>query len=616
MAKEKEQSEKQLEALIKQIAETTRLDFKREIKLSSDNDKKEFAKDVSAFANTKGGHIVFGKEDPKEGGRILGIRVESFNSEQMQQVTSQKCYPPVRFEAELVPFDSKWFVLLTIPESSLKPHEIVGTRVVYVRRGNTTDRATTQEIMQMAEERKRRPDLEEVQPSEEASIDAFEDRAKSATFGLIYVLCYLPVRLWAFWALGKGLGLYGWLSLETLLYPFVPLIVIWILRSLFGEDLMKKIVYLPRKISFPYLISLVVFVLAIFIVNMTVFLYPVSTRIFFHTAWFDFLVLCALSVAIASIAIVLSYFPITQYFTKLEDQEYTRSPAIEIKQLANEWTQKTRILRNKRSAGLIIGLLLITTAIVPLDIATGLFIPSCHEEGESFSHSYYGVSDYTYLFIYSERITPNTVRSDCRFYRLAQSQHVIYPARLPLLNTIRIPNPTNISVGSLENPAISAISSDISTNNLGAIYVSINTSLGISYSFVPLTYNVTHIEFGFAKASEPFIANISYWKFLENVNISVMTLEPQYTDLGNGTWVEMYTYFITNNEEAPLRILALDFARLMYAVVNATTTKVYSQGQEWFTDFVYENRRLGIWSTIGSGYTLNLTITFHSSDIS
>jgi len=114
---QKEQKEKLLEDLLKQTAETTTLDFKREIELSSDKDKNEFAKDVSAFANTRGGYMVFGKEDRREGGRIVGIRRETFNSEQMQQIISRKCYPPVRFEAELVQLDSKWFVLLKVSES-------------------------------------------------------------------------------------------------------------------------------------------------------------------------------------------------------------------------------------------------------------------------------------------------------------------------------------------------------------------------------------------------------------------------------------------------------------------------------------------------------------------
>ena len=615
MPERMEQNRKLLQDLLRQTDETTTLDFKREIKLSSDKDKNEFAKDVSAFANTKGGYIVYGKEDPAEGGRIVGIRPETFSSEQMQQIISQKCYPPVRFEDKLIQLDSKWFVLLMISESSPKPHEIVGTRVVYVRRGKTTDRATTREIMQMYEEAKRRPELEELQLAEETPLKAFEERVETATLVSLFVLCYLPIRLTIFWVLGKDLELVNWLSIEALAPPFVLVIITLSLKSLFRDSFMRPMIRSLRKISVPYFLSLGGVVLVVLILNLMIFLYPESTRFFFHSTWLDFLVICALSLAIALTTIVLSHFPTTQYFAKLEDPEYMPTPSREIKQLIHEWKQKIRLLRRKFPASLLLGLLLVAIAIVPIDISTGLFIPSYHEEGESFSHCYHYVSDVIHLFIYSERIDPSIIGSECRFYRLVQSQYTIYPAKLRLLSNIRIPNPTNITMGSTEYPDIGATSSHISTRNLGSVYVSINTSKSIEYDFIPLTHNFTHIEFEFAKVSEPFVANVSYWELLENVNVSVTTIKPQYIDLGNSTWLETYTYIIVNNEEVPLKILALDFVRFMYDVVNATTTKVYSQGQEYITNFVIEKRRLGIWLTIGPSYTLNLTMTVQSSDI-
>jgi len=144
--------EELLKELLGQTNEASTLDFKREINLSSLEKKREFAKDVSAFANTNGGHIVFGKEDPGEGGKVVGIERRAFNHDQMQSINSSRCYPPVEFQSELVQLGSKWFGLLTIPESSLKPHEIVGTREVWIRRGATTDKATVREIMHMASE--------------------------------------------------------------------------------------------------------------------------------------------------------------------------------------------------------------------------------------------------------------------------------------------------------------------------------------------------------------------------------------------------------------------------------------------------------------------------------
>ena len=613
---------KLLEDLLKQFYETTELDFKREIRLFTYRDKMEFAKDVSAFANTKGGHIVFGKEDPKQGGRIVGIEKDTFNYEQMQQIISKRCNPPVTFEAELIHLKSKWFVILTIPNSAIKPHEIGGTRDVWIRKGSITEKASAQEIIRMRDEAKRlletkgKPEIE-FQPPEKKPLAALEETTMTVTIFSLLILCYFPVRLVTFWALGKGLGIANWLSFEAIAYTVVlAAIIILAPKLILGENYNETIIRLLRKVSIPYIFYFLIFVLAIVIFNLMISLYPVSARVFFQSIWQDFLVVCAFSLIVASITVVLSYFPIAQYLAKLEDPKYMPNPAKEIKQLIHDWKQRMKLFRNKFPSSLMLGLLLVTIAIVPVDIATGLFIPSYHEEGESFSHFYYSVSDVIYLFIYSERIDPNTIGTECRFYRLAQSEYTVYPAKLPLLNTIRIPNPTNITIGSKNHPAITAISSDRSVKSLGDVYVAIDTLGDADYSFVPLTYNFTHIEFEFAKVSEPFVANISYWKLLENVNISVTTLTPQYTDLGNSTWLEKYTFMIVNNEEVPLQTLALDFIRFMYSVVNTTTTKVYSQGREWgLADFVFENRRLGIWLTIGPRLTLNLTITFQSSDI-
>lgn len=114
----------------------------------------------------------------------------------------------------------------------------------------------------------------------------------------------------------------------------------------------------------------------------------------------------------------------------------------------------------------------------------------------------------------------------------------------------------------------------------------------------------------------PLIANFSYWKLMD-ANVSVTNSETTYVNLGNGTWLEKYTFLISNNEKIPLTVMALDFDGFMFQVVNTTTTKVYSQGQEWpLAEFVFANRRLGLRDSIGAGYALNLTVTFQSSDVS
>lgn len=601
-----------LRKLLRETAESTTLDFKREIRLDRPEEKKEFAKDVSAFANTDGGYIVFGKEDSKEGGRIVGVDPKTFDSEKMQQIVSARCNPSVKFEAELIRLGKKWFALLTIPESSMKPHESAETKDVFLRRGETTTKASTRERIRLWQESERR--LKPGEPeSEDAKSATLEDTVVGLSLFSMMLMCYIPIRLVTFWLLGKGLSLLNWVSPEAVFTTIiVAAIIMFVSKALFGESFNETIIRSVRKAWLPYLVLLCVVILATLILNLTILLYPELTRLYFQGVWQDFLLVCCLSLAAAFVLSVFSYFPTAQYFGKLKDPEYKPNPKTEAKQLISDLKQNAKYLQKKSVVFVLIGLLAATVAVVPVDLAVGIFVPSFREEGEFFSHSYY-VSDRIYLFIYAERVSPSTISLDCRFYRLAQRMYTIYPGKLPILSLIRIPNRTNVTEGSTEDPGIGSSSSVTSKRSLG--YVSLNASANVNYTFIPKSYNFTHIELGFSGISEPFVLNTTYWKFLQNPNITVTVADPKYNDLGNGTWLEIYTFMITNNEEVPLTTMAFQFDRFLYSPVNATTTKVYTQGQEWITDFVHPNRRISIYSTISRPHTLNLTITFHSSDI-
>jgi hypothetical protein len=57
-----------------EIAETKILDYKLELKIGSDEEKKEFLADITAMANTEGGVIIFGIKEGKDGtGKNTGI---------------------------------------------------------------------------------------------------------------------------------------------------------------------------------------------------------------------------------------------------------------------------------------------------------------------------------------------------------------------------------------------------------------------------------------------------------------------------------------------------------------------------------------------------------------
>jgi hypothetical protein len=602
-----------LRDLIKEKDETNRLEFKREIALSSDKDKNEFAKDVSALANTKGGHIVFGKEDPEQGGRIVGIKPETFDSVQMQQIISSRCYPPVSFDAELIRIRNKWFGLLTIPESAAKPHEIVGTRDVWVRRGKTTDKATDRERMLMHRETERKSKISGLQVIKNTS-NRYEEKAMTTAFVTMFLMLYLPFRLIVFWILGRGLDLINWINAEAVVFLMLIGLGSVILAYVFERSFYNLVLNSVQRLALPYLLSYVFFVLGILIMNLTILLYPESTSVFFQRYWQDFLFVCSLLLLISSAVVILTHFPITQHFSMLSDSKYTPNPRKEIRQLTQTCKHTLKALRNRIPAAGLFTLLVFATLIVPIDVSFGLFTPSYHSDGESFSHYYFPVSDFVYLYIYSSRDAPNNIHSQYRFYRFSQTQYTINPARFPLSSVIRIRNPTNIASGSTGNPSIDATSSEISRTSLGSVYV--NVPRNINYSFIPENSNFTNVEFNLSGASEPFFANLSYFRFM-NANVSVTSSTPEYVDLGNGTWLEKYTFIITNNEQISLQVMAWDFDRFRFGVVNSTTVKVYSQGEELpYASFVIQRERLGVWTSIGSGYSLNLTVTFQSSDIS
>jgi predicted HTH transcriptional regulator len=135
-----------------QKPEGTKLDFKAQLSLKTDSEKKEMAKDVAAIANSKGGrgYIVFGIEDGTKS--ILGIEGKRYTEEQMQQIISQRCDPPATVKLDIVSTDDKQVAVLTIYKSSQKPHQIRQTGVFYIRRGSTTDIARREEIAGMLQE--------------------------------------------------------------------------------------------------------------------------------------------------------------------------------------------------------------------------------------------------------------------------------------------------------------------------------------------------------------------------------------------------------------------------------------------------------------------------------
>ncbi len=133
-------------------SEYEKLDFKLDFNIDKESSKREFVKDVTAIANSKGGrgYIIFGVEDKKK--EIVGVTAKKIEEERIQQLICGRCDPPVPIRMEEIIYKNKKLFVLTIFKSNQRPHQILQTGTFYVRRGSTTDIARRYEVASMLQE--------------------------------------------------------------------------------------------------------------------------------------------------------------------------------------------------------------------------------------------------------------------------------------------------------------------------------------------------------------------------------------------------------------------------------------------------------------------------------
>lgn len=110
--------------------ETKILDYKRDCYGGKDDDKKELLKDVSAFANTQGGHILIGvDEDQGLPTTVPGVEVADVDKEKlrMEEIIRRGIEPRIDFGIHSVPLPAgnRHVVIIRILESQGFPHRVV-----------------------------------------------------------------------------------------------------------------------------------------------------------------------------------------------------------------------------------------------------------------------------------------------------------------------------------------------------------------------------------------------------------------------------------------------------------------------------------------------------------
>ncbi|MBI9070660.1 MAG: putative DNA binding domain-containing protein [Melioribacteraceae bacterium] len=81
----------------------------------------KIAKEMVAFANTKGGVIIFGIRD---NGKIQGVESEKGEAGLIKEAAEKFCEPPISYLIEYFDVDEKEIVCCTINEAKVKPHRL------------------------------------------------------------------------------------------------------------------------------------------------------------------------------------------------------------------------------------------------------------------------------------------------------------------------------------------------------------------------------------------------------------------------------------------------------------------------------------------------------------
>ena len=116
--------------------ETTRVQFKE-----SFTSQKEIAKEMIAFANSKGGVILFGVED--KSGKLVGLSYDEIQviSRELGNAANEQVRPTIYIDTEVVRMDEKHFLICSIEEGKNKPYKNLNGEI-WVKQGADKRRIT------------------------------------------------------------------------------------------------------------------------------------------------------------------------------------------------------------------------------------------------------------------------------------------------------------------------------------------------------------------------------------------------------------------------------------------------------------------------------------------
>ncbi|MDG5768242.1 ATP-binding protein [Balneolales bacterium ANBcel1] len=116
------------------------LEFKRSI-----SSPEKIAREIAAFANTHGGHLIIGVDDDQT---ITGV--ESYHEQDfyLEQAAHELCSPALSYQMHVIPFHSREVLMVYIDEAKEKPVTVQNGEkdAVYVRIEDQSTRASAEMV--------------------------------------------------------------------------------------------------------------------------------------------------------------------------------------------------------------------------------------------------------------------------------------------------------------------------------------------------------------------------------------------------------------------------------------------------------------------------------------
>ena len=126
--------------------EASHVDYKERLE---EKKPRSWLKSISAFANTRGGHLIFGvKNEPRV---VLGLDDPQRTISKITEIIKVRIDPAPRYQVRQVEIEGKPCVDLEVQNGPAYPYYYAadGVHIAYVRRGDQSEEATTRELNEL-----------------------------------------------------------------------------------------------------------------------------------------------------------------------------------------------------------------------------------------------------------------------------------------------------------------------------------------------------------------------------------------------------------------------------------------------------------------------------------